>query len=287
MKRWFATVQASILVLALATGGCETQEAKPSGRYTIEAWLDGLADVLGIFESTGFVMPEKKDYSMQILMMGDMLGYIGKTNDMLRCYGIVASNGLWQAQQRLYEFYLDEANPLYSLNDAAFWLGEAARGMDGYAAAKLAELCESGAIPGADAKVIGSLEDLAARSYEKQWKNGILENPANHCNPMCGTQEMIVRPENCSIFTVVQAFDFEYRKFPFSEHPKYVVSDEGGAHWFDNHRAISDFFQKAISHGNKEAEEHFRKYKSDLEYYRENGTFPKVREKAADATVGK
>ena len=79
MKRWFATVQASILVLALATGGCETQEAKPSGRHTIEAWLDGLADVLGIFESTGFVMPEKKDYSMQILMMGDMLGYRSKS----------------------------------------------------------------------------------------------------------------------------------------------------------------------------------------------------------------
>ena len=116
--------------------------------------------------------------------------------------------------------------------------------------------------------------DTAALSYVKQWKDEEFESLTCASEPPDDSDEL--KPEDCSVHLVVQVWNFKYRRVPFSEHPKYCVMDVVGSYWFDEHRAITDFFNKAISFGNKAAEEHFGTYRKELEYYRETGTFPEL-----------
>lgn len=336
MKTWFATLQAGIIALAFAAGGCAVSDVERLERTIVEkdymankeiaklyelaqpfekdgSFLDPppdavaaskrvceeldrrerffsdkclseITDLWFIFAHSGLIDARRDGYSMHILAIGDVLGHYGKTNNMIQCYGMLASNGLWQAQQRLYTLFLDDSSPHYSLSDAVFWLGKASAQGDGYAAEKLAKLYESKAVSGGNHETIGSLYDMAALSYLNLYKMQIEESKDEKAKSFDN--------ERCLGLTFMIDSPTEQNEFIYSVRP-YIESISDCARLEetnicnDSSFTITRCFQKAISHGNKEAEAHFRKYKSDLEYYRKNGTFPKVSEKAADATVGK
>ena len=235
-------------------------------------YLSDLMDCWNILVDSGLVANDQcNGYSMFVLAFGDMLGCCGKTNDMICCYGILASNGLWQAQQRLYELYLDDANPCYSPTDAALWLGKAAEQMDGYAAEKLAELYESEAISGGDNETIGALYNRAAHAYIRQRKVQAEEELKRKDMPPGGL--------DCPGFTFICPniqFEAVYSRRPYARLIK--VDDASGEkyEYDDEDNATMRCFEKAISFGNKAAEEHFGKYRKELEYYRETGTFPEL-----------
>ena len=236
-----------------------------------------LRNFMGCFHmlmDTDFISPQRGDYSMLMLGIGDMFGYCGKTNDMIFCYGIVASNGLWLAQERLYNLYLNAASPCFSLENAVPWLDMAAKNNDGYAAEKLAALYESNAIPGGNSKLAGSLYDMAALSYVKQWKDMELERLSHGYETP--EEEDGITPENCSIHIIVSANGFDYRKIPFSKSIGYDDVYENTAEKCNEHESITYCFERAIALGCLEAEAHLKKYKEDLVYFRENNTFPEL-----------
>ena len=271
-------IDASPDAIAAARRVLEEEELRE--RYFCGTCLADLMEGLDFFIETGFVSPKRDDYSMMVLAFGDMLGYYGRTNDMIRCVGIVASNGLWLAQQRLYNIYLNEASPYYSLENAALWLDMAAKNNDGYAAEKLATLHETNAIPGGNSKLAASLYDKAALSYVRQWKDMELERLTRGSETP--EEEKEITPEKCSIHIIVQVNGFDYRKIPFSKSIGYGDVCENTVEKCNEHEPITYCFERAIALGCQEAEAHLKKYKDDLVYFRENNTFPELCKKTGN-----
>ena len=222
--------------------------------------LDDIFVLHLLFKEAGYVSYDNLGCSMLLVGLGDMLGDCGKSNEMMRCYTTAASNGLWIAQKRLYDLYLDTNKVYYSVMDAVPWLNLAIGQGDAFAAETLAKLCEDGLIPCESDMHPGVLYGNAARSYVELWKDmamrasvaaGLRTAPAS-------LQARVM--QDCGI---VGFCDFEYRKDP----DYYLLG-------CSPHDTIVRCFKKAIELGDNTAETDFRNYQNDFNYYCENLVLP-------------